>query len=121
MMTFGAVLKRMRMQRWMSQPKLGKACDVTAGYISRLEDNQRHPSHEVVLRLAVGLEATAEERYELLAAAGYRSERDPDWAPELLHLNQVMQDAPPEVRAGIREAVAGILRVCGAGVEEVAA
>ena len=55
-----------------------------------------------------------------LAALAFETRRV-DWAPELLHLNQVMQDAPPEVRAGIREAVAGILRVCGAGVEEVAA
>lgn len=71
---FAQMVKRIRVSRGYSQAAVTARAGLSAGYIGMIENGQRgrRPSHDTVLRLAVGLRATDDEREELLRAAGYQ-------------------------------------------------
>lgn len=68
---FGAVLKRNRAGRRMSQLDLALTCNVSARHLSFLESGRAQPSREMVLQLAAGLILPLQARNALLQAAGF--------------------------------------------------
>lgn len=68
---FGAVLKRFRESRRVSQSKLAERADFDHSYVSRLESGARMPTREAVERLAEALQLDHNSRDALLAAAGF--------------------------------------------------
>lgn len=68
---FGSVLKRLRLNHGLTQPKLAESAGCDHSYVSRLEGGHRHPTLDAVERLAEGMSAGDEERDQLRLAAGY--------------------------------------------------
>jgi transcriptional regulator with XRE-family HTH domain len=68
---FGALLRRWRTARRLSQLDLGLEAELSPRHISFVETGRARPSREMVLLLATVLEAPLRERNALLHAAGY--------------------------------------------------
>ena len=68
---FGSALRRIRVDRRLSQSKLAEKADIDHSTASRLESGARQPSREMVGLLADALDATDAERDELLTAGGF--------------------------------------------------
>jgi transcriptional regulator with XRE-family HTH domain len=68
---FGALLRRLRTARRMSQLDLALDCDVSARHLSFLESGRAQPSREMVLQLSEGLLLPRDSRNALLKAAGF--------------------------------------------------
>lgn len=68
----GKLVERLRTQRGLSQNALGRAANLSNGYVTQLESGARgkRPSRDKVLALAQGLDANEHETEELLRAAG---------------------------------------------------
>ncbi|HET6509370.1 MAG TPA: helix-turn-helix transcriptional regulator [Baekduia sp.] len=67
----GALLRRWRDQRRLSQMELALTADVSTRHLSFVETGRSKPSREMVVRLAEHLDVPLRERNELLLAAGY--------------------------------------------------
>ncbi|MCB4454032.1 helix-turn-helix domain-containing protein [Leisingera sp. McT4-56] len=67
---FGAVLKKWRGLRRMSQMQLALEAGVSARHLSFLESGRSHPSRGMVLRLSDELQLPGAARNQLLTAAG---------------------------------------------------
>jgi transcriptional regulator with XRE-family HTH domain len=67
----GALLRRWRERRRMSQLDLACEAEISTRHLSFLETGRSQPSREMVLRLAEQLEVPLRERNVLLAAAGF--------------------------------------------------
>ncbi|HWI74181.1 MAG TPA: helix-turn-helix transcriptional regulator [Baekduia sp.] len=67
----GALLRRWRDQRRLSQMELALEADVSTRHLSFVETGRSKPSREMVVRLAEHLDVPLRERNELLLAAGY--------------------------------------------------
>jgi transcriptional regulator with XRE-family HTH domain len=93
----GALLRRWRTVRRVSQLELALDADISTRHLSCVETGRAQPSREMVLRLADALQIPLRERNTLLLAAGY--------AP---HYRQTRLDAP-EMEAA-RQAVDLLLR-----------
>jgi transcriptional regulator with XRE-family HTH domain len=89
-MSFGALLRRWRAVRHLSQLDLALDADVSTRHLSCVETGRAQPSREMVLRLAETLQVPMRERNALLLAAGY--------APLYRHTNL----DTPEVEAARR-------------------
>ena len=61
MENFGIVLKKLRNAQKLSQEMLAYRCDRHPSYISLLERNQKKPSLDTVVALAIGLNMKASE------------------------------------------------------------
>jgi transcriptional regulator with XRE-family HTH domain len=83
----GALLKRWRLARHMSQLALALEAEVSTRHISFIENGRANPSREMLLILASVLEVPLRERNALLAAGGFtaaygrRDLDDEDMAP----------------------------------------
>jgi transcriptional regulator with XRE-family HTH domain len=58
---FGATLRAARLQRGVSQDRLGVLCGFDRTYPSLMERGKRHPSLHMLLRLADALDSTPEQ------------------------------------------------------------
>ncbi|MFI6291053.1 helix-turn-helix domain-containing protein [Nonomuraea sp. NPDC050790] len=67
----GALLRRWRRRRKVSQLELSLLADTSARHLSYVETGRSRPSRTMVLRLAEALEVPLRERNTLLVAAGY--------------------------------------------------
>ena len=67
----GAMLRRWRQRRRLSQLDLSVAADVSTRHLSFVETGRATPSREMVLHLADHLDVPLRERNALLLAAGY--------------------------------------------------
>jgi transcriptional regulator with XRE-family HTH domain len=67
----GALLRRWRDQRRLSQMELALEAAVSTRHLSFVETGRAQPSREMVVRLAEHLDVPLRERNELLLAAGY--------------------------------------------------
>ncbi len=67
----GALLRRWRTARRLSQLELSLDADISSRHLSYVETGRSQPSREMVLRLADALEIPLRERNTLLVAAGY--------------------------------------------------
>lgn len=59
--TFGEHIRALREQRDISVRELAKAVDVSAAFLSDVELGRRHPSEDVLERMAKALKTTAED------------------------------------------------------------
>jgi transcriptional regulator with XRE-family HTH domain len=83
--TVGAMVRRWRMQRRLSQLDLASEADVSARHVSFVETGRAAPSRTMVLRLADVLDVPKREQNRMLVAAGFapvHPERPLD-APEM--------------------------------------
>jgi transcriptional regulator with XRE-family HTH domain len=69
--TFGMTLTAFRKRARLSQPKLANACGCDHSYVSRMELGQRHPSPEMVDKLAGSLALSDHDAEQLYRSAGY--------------------------------------------------
>lgn len=82
--SFGDLLRQWRQRRAFSQLALSAEAEISQRHLSFLESGRSSPSHDMVLRLADGLDVPLRERNSMLAAAGFapiyreRSADDPD-------------------------------------------
>ncbi|WP_445150451.1 helix-turn-helix domain-containing protein [Baekduia sp. Peel2402] len=67
----GALLRRWRDQRRLSQMELALEADVSTRHLSFVETGRSKPSREMVVKLAEHLDVPLRERNQLLLAAGY--------------------------------------------------
>jgi transcriptional regulator with XRE-family HTH domain len=74
-MTFGKLLEHLRNQCGLTCTELGRRSCYDRTYITRLELDEREPKRFTILQIAKALECTPDEEEQLLAAAGYASER----------------------------------------------
>ena len=68
---FGALLRRWRVTRRLSQLNLALDAEISTRHLSCLETGRAQPSREMVLRLADALQVPLRERNALLLAGGY--------------------------------------------------
>jgi transcriptional regulator with XRE-family HTH domain len=68
---FGALLRRWRVIRRLSQLNLALDAEISTRHLSCLETGRAQPSREMVLRLAEALQVPLRERNELFLAGGY--------------------------------------------------
>ncbi|MBK6703555.1 MAG: helix-turn-helix transcriptional regulator [Caulobacteraceae bacterium] len=68
---FGAILRRYRNARRMSQLDLANTCEISARHLSFLESGRSQPSREMVLQIGAGLLLPRSARNALLQAAGF--------------------------------------------------
>lgn len=68
---FGALLRRWRAVRRLSQLSLALDADISTRHLSCVETGRAQPSRHMVLRLAEALQVPLRERNALLLAAGY--------------------------------------------------
>jgi transcriptional regulator with XRE-family HTH domain len=89
----GALLRRWRTTRRVSQLDLALDADVSSRHLSFVETGRSQPSREMVLRLADALEVPLRERNTLLLAAGYAPvyRETALGAPELKQAYEAMQ------------------------------
>lgn len=98
---FGALLRRWRLRRRLSQLDLAIEADVSARHVSFLETGRSVPSRAMVLRLARVLDVPPREQNQLLIGAGlapaYAERRfdDPDMAPVRDGVAQVLAAYDP--------------------------
>ena len=77
---FSAEIRRMREARGLTRKALSRLAGIDPSTMTRLENGERGPSQEVVVRLAEALDASLGETHALLHAAGFLT----DTAAELL-------------------------------------
>lgn len=70
-LSFGALLRRWRAIRHLSQLDLALDAEISARHLSCVETGRAQPSRDMVLRLAEALKVPLRERNALLLAAGY--------------------------------------------------
>jgi len=68
---FGALLRRWREQRRLTQSDLALAADSSTAHLSYLETGRSQPSREMIMRLSEYLQIPLRERNLLLLAAGF--------------------------------------------------
>jgi len=98
---FGALLRRWRGHRGLSQLALSLDAGVSTRHLSWLEAGKAQPSRAMVLRLGTRLDLPLRERNALLVAAGYaplyaeRSLADPALAPARAALQRLLDAHEP--------------------------
>lgn len=98
---FGALLRRWRRQRGLSQLALSQDAGVSTRHLSWLETDKAQPSRAMVLRLAARLDLPLRERNGWLVAAGYaplyalRSLEEPALAPARAALHRLLAALEP--------------------------
>lgn len=96
-MTLGTELKRIRLEKGFSQPRLARRCALEHSYISRLETGSRRPRRGSLERIMNALDCTDTERRHLLAAAGFHVDGPQD--ARLSRLTLLIADANPVLAA----------------------
>ena len=69
--SFGALIRRWRSVRRVSQLELALEAEISMRHLSCVETGRSQPSRELVLRLTEALQIPLRERNALLLAAGY--------------------------------------------------
>jgi transcriptional regulator with XRE-family HTH domain len=96
--TFGAVLRRIRLSKDLTQRAVARAIEMDFAYFSRLEsyDFKSLPTRATIEKIARAMQCTETETAELLAAAGRVSE-EMQARPELRRLFRTAAQLPPGV------------------------
>src|SRR5689334_22169340 len=90
---FGALLRRHRTQRAMSQERVAREAESSARHLSCLETGRAAPSREMVLVLGSALDLPLRDRNALLSTCGFASAYRDDAldAPEAIALRQAVE------------------------------
>jgi transcriptional regulator with XRE-family HTH domain len=96
--TFGAVLRRIRMSKGLTQRDVARAIAMDFAYFSRLESNEFKslPTRTTIEKIAKAMKCTAAENAELLAAAG-RVSKEMQTRPELRRLFRTAAQLSPSM------------------------
>jgi transcriptional regulator with XRE-family HTH domain len=96
--TFGAVLRRIRLSKDLTQRAVARAIGMDFAYFSRLEsdDFKSLPTRATIEKIAQAMQCSETETAELLAAAGRVSE-EMQARPELRRLFRTAAQLPPAV------------------------
>jgi transcriptional regulator with XRE-family HTH domain len=96
--TFGAVLRRIRQSKQLTQRDVARRLKMDFAYFSRLETDHLNgmPMRETITKVAKAMKCTAAETAELLAAAGRVSE-EMQTRPELRRLFRTAAQLPSSV------------------------
>jgi transcriptional regulator with XRE-family HTH domain len=83
---FGAIVRRLRHSRDMSQAALARRCGISAGYVGLIETGERgeRPSLEIVKNLAQALSCSVAETEALMRATGHLGEDESLSTPDQL-------------------------------------
>jgi transcriptional regulator with XRE-family HTH domain len=94
--TFGAVLRRIRESKKLTQRDVARVIEMDFAYFSRLESDAAKslPTRATIEKIANAMECTTTETAELLAAAGRISE-EMQTRPELRRLFRTAAQLPP--------------------------
>jgi transcriptional regulator with XRE-family HTH domain len=104
--TFGAVLRRIRESKKLTQRDVARVIKMDFAYFSRLESDEFKslPTRATIQKIAHAMKCTAAETAELLAAAGRVSE-EMQAHPELRRLFRTAAQLPPtELEALVQQA-----------------
>lgn len=107
---FGPLLRRLRVDAGLSQPRLGRACGLNPTFISRLESGERTPRRDSLAAIITALGISPDQRDRLWWAAGFMP------ADPLLHklAGALYGDCEPSVRLTLRARLDALARVVGA-------
>jgi transcriptional regulator with XRE-family HTH domain len=96
--TFGAVLRRIRLSKDLTQRAVARTIEMDFAYFSRLEsdDFKSLPTRATIEKIAQAMQCSETETAELLAAAGRVSE-EMQARPELRRLFRTAAQLPPAV------------------------
>jgi transcriptional regulator with XRE-family HTH domain len=96
--TFGAVLRRIRQSKGLTQRVIARHINMDFAYYSRLETDRQSglPTRTTVEKIAQAMQCTATETAELLAAAG-RIAGEMQARPELRRLFRTATQLPAKV------------------------
>ncbi len=61
---FAANLRRIRLQRGLSQERLAHAADLNMTHVAKIERGEREPGVRTVAKLAVALQSSASELFD---------------------------------------------------------
>ena len=116
---FRRLLKQHREARRWSQERLAHEAEMDHSLVSRLESGQRSPTREAVTKLARGLELAAEQKDQLLIAAGYFPERVENVLieePTVRALYTFLRDeeTPQPLRDNLRQVLSGLVEIAQA-------
>jgi transcriptional regulator with XRE-family HTH domain len=94
--TFGAVLRRIRQSKGLTQRDIARRIDMDFAYFSRLETDRMSglPTRTTVEKIAQAMQCTTTETAELLAAAGRISD-EMQTRPELRRLFRTAAQLSP--------------------------
>jgi transcriptional regulator with XRE-family HTH domain len=94
--TFGAVLRRIRQSKGLTQRDIARRIGMDFAYFSRLETDRLDglPTRTTIEKIAQAMQCTTTETAELLAAAGRISE-EMQARPELRRLFRTASQLPP--------------------------
>ncbi|HEX9988986.1 MAG TPA: helix-turn-helix transcriptional regulator [Chloroflexia bacterium] len=103
----GPTVRRLRLERQLSQEALANAAHVSSGYLSKLERGvYKQPSHEVLSRIAGALSVPTVELYKQAGMDHLLVESDPNWESLLGLFTPKISDLPRRDR----EIILGELR-----------
>jgi len=95
MSMIGPVVRRLRLERKLSQESLAGSARVSSGYLSKLERGlYKQPSYEVLSRIAVALSIPVADLYRAAGIEHLLVEADPKLEPLLETLNPHLDDLP---------------------------
>ena len=90
--TLGALLKRWREHRRLSQLELGLRADTSQRHLSYIETGRANPSRVMLMRIADALDVPPRERDRLMLSAGFSPAPNPELTdPQLGGLRHVLQ------------------------------
>jgi transcriptional regulator with XRE-family HTH domain len=104
--TFGAVLRRIRQSKGLTQRDIARRIDMDFAYFSRLETDRQSglPTRTTIEKIAQAMQCTTTETAELLAAAG-RISAEMQAHPELRRLfRTAAQLSPPDLEELVQQA-----------------
>ncbi len=116
---FRRLLKQHREARRWSQERLAHEAEMDHSLVSRLESGQRSPTREAVGKLARGLELPAEQKDQLLIAAGYFPEQVENVLIEEPTVRAIYtflrdEETPQPVRDNLRQVLSGLVEIAQA-------
>ncbi len=116
---FRRLLKQHREARRWSQERLAHEAEMDHSLVSRLESGQRSPTREAVGKLARGLDLPAEQKDQLLIAAGYFPEQVENVLIEEPTVRAIYtflrdEETPQPVRDNLRQVLSGLVEIAQA-------
>jgi transcriptional regulator with XRE-family HTH domain len=97
-MTLGERIRARRLELGITLRELGRRVEVSAPYLTDLEAGRRHPSPEVLQRIAAALELPAAELEKLDTRLSPEVRRWVETQPEVARLLRTLQGAPRKRR-----------------------
>src|SRR4030088_2395703 len=97
-MTLGQRIRTRRLELGITLRELGRRVEVSAPYLTDLEAGRRHPSPEVLQRIAAALELPAAELEKLETRLSPEVRRWVETQPEVARLLRTLQGTPRKRR-----------------------